>query len=190
MNQNQSPIVIRSKRKTIAIEIGKKGVIVRAPNRMPDAAIAQFLKQKQDWIRKTLKKWEEKTANEQTAPPLTEEQIQELAKQALKVIPEKVRYYAKLLNVDYARITIRCQRTRWGSCSGVGNLNFNCLLMLMPDGIIDSVVAHELCHRKHMNHSPAFYAELYKLIPDYDACRAWLKENGLQYLHRIPCKVN
>ena len=62
--------------------------------------------------------------------------------------------------------------------------------MLMPDGIIDSVVAHEVCHRKHMNHSPAFYAELYKLIPDYDACRAWLKDNGLQYLHRIPCKVN
>ena len=54
MNQNQSPIVIRSNRKTIAIEIGKKGVIVRAPIRMPDAAIAQFLKQKQDWIQKTL----------------------------------------------------------------------------------------------------------------------------------------
>ena len=186
MNQKYIPTVIRSNRKTIAVEIGKNGVIVRAPNRMSDAAIAAFLKQKEDWIHKTLEKWEKRTAVGQSAPPFSKEQIEALADKALKVIPEKVAYYADRLKVDYGRITIRCQRTRWGSCSREGNLNFNCLLMLMPDKIIDSVVAHELCHRKHMNHGPSFYAELYKLIPDYDACRNWLKENGTRYLNRIP----
>ena len=67
-----------------------------------------------------------------------------------------------------------------------GNLNFNCLLMFLPDEVVDSVVAHELCHRKHMNHSKAFYDELTGVFPNYQQCRTWLKENGGLYLSRLP----
>lgn len=94
------------------------------------------------------------------------------------VIPERVRHFAPLIGVDYGRITIRCQRTRWGSCSAKGNLSFNCLLMLLPNEVVDSVVVHELCHRKHMNHSPLFYAEIERVFPEYRKCSKWLKENG------------
>ncbi len=110
--------------------------------------------------------------------PLTDAERKELIIKAKAVIPQRVQYYAPIVGVDYGRITIRCQRTRWGSCSSKGNLNFNCLLMLMPEKVIDSVVVHELCHRKHMNHSAQFYAEVERVFPEYKKCRAWLKEHG------------
>jgi predicted metal-dependent hydrolase len=82
------------------------------------------------------------------------------------------------MGVEYGRITIRMQKSRWGSCSGKGNLNFNCLLMRTPDEIIDYVVVHELCHLKEMNHSPRFWAEVEKIFPDYKERRKWLKDHG------------
>jgi predicted metal-dependent hydrolase len=97
-----------------------------------------------------------------------------------------VEYYAQKIGVSFNGITIRCQRTRWGSCSSKGNLNFNCLLVLLPDEIIDSVVVHELCHLKQMNHSPKFYAEIEKILPDYKIRREWLKQNSSKYMSRIP----
>ena len=180
-----TPIVIHSDRKTIAIEIGKKGVIVRAPNRMSEDAVISFLKQKEDWIQKSLLKMASNQSSIANLPKLTKSEINSLADRALKVIPVKVKHYAKQLNVDYGRITIRCQRTRWGSCSSKGNLNFNCLLALFPIEIIDSVVVHELCHRKHMNHSPQFYAEIEKVFPEYKRCNKWLKDNGGVYRARL-----
>ena len=89
------------------------------------------------------------------------------------------------MGVTYGRITIRNQVSRWGSCSSVGNLNFNCLLMLAPPEVRDYVVVHELCHRKEMNHSPAFWAEVEKMIPDYKAHKKWLKDNGTALISRL-----
>ena len=109
---------------------------------------------------------------------LTQDEIQALANRALEVIPQRVAYYAPLVGVTYGRITIRNQRSKWGSCSSKGNLNFNCLLMLTPPEVLDSVVVHELCHRKEMNHSERFYAEVLRVFPDYWAQNKWLKENG------------
>lgn len=112
-------------------------------------------------------------------------EIHELVDKALIVIPEKVKKYAPIVGVTYGRITIRNQRSRWGSCSGKGNLNFNCILMLFPEEVIDYVVVHELCHRKHMNHSVAFYSEVERVFPKYRKCQRWLKENGGLYLSRL-----
>jgi len=97
---------------------------------------------------------------------------------ALVDIPQRVRKYAPIIGVEYGRITIRMQKSRWGSCSSKGNLNFNCLLMAMPEEIRDYVVVHELCHRLQMNHSDKFWAEVEKIIPDYKAKRKWLRGNG------------
>ena len=118
-------------------------------------------------------------------PPLTEEDIRSLAEQAKALFPDRVAYFARLMGVTYGRITIRCQRTRWGSCSSKGNLNFNCLLMLVPRDVIDSVIVHELCHRKYMNHSAAFYAEVLRILPDYRARDRWLKKNGPALMARL-----
>ena len=180
---NNLPVkVIRSKRKTIEIELRAEGVLVRAPWRMSDKEIRRFLTEKQNWIEKNWEKLQERRKLLGQQEPYTEAEIRALADRALKVIPEKVKQYAPLVGVDYGRITIRNQRTRWGSCSSKGNLNFNCLLMRLPDEVVDSIVVHELCHRKHMNHSAAFYAEVERVFPEYRKCEKWLKENGSLYM--------
>ena len=108
-----------------------------------------------------------------------------LKKEAKLLIPERVRYYAAKLGITYGHVAIRAQRSRWGSCSSKGNLNFNCLLMLTPPEVIDSVVVHELCHRKEMNHSKQFYAEVLRVFPDYHKWDRWLKENGPAIMRRM-----
>ncbi len=171
--------VVKSNRKTVSIEITKDAeVIVRVPFQMPDTEIQKFLNEKSDWIEKHIQMQRLRMENAKHTKQLTEEEIQKLAEKALEVIPKRVAYYAKQMGVTYGRITIRNQKTRWGSCSSKGNLNFNCMLMLLPPEIQDYVVVHELCHRKEMNHSSRFWAEVEKVLPDYQTRRKWLKENG------------
>ena len=178
--------VIQSKRKTISIELKTDRILVKAPQRMSKQEIYGFVMAKKDWIEKHVKIMQERSKSMENVLPYTAEEIKSLAEKAVAVIPQRVKHYAEIIGVDYGRITIRNQKTRWGSCSSKGNLNFNCLLMLFPDDVINSVVVHELCHRKHMNHSAAFYAEVEKIFPEYRRCQKWLKENGGAYLRRLP----
>lgn len=179
--------IIRSRRKSIEVQICPDGHIrVRAPYFVTNAEIAGFIREKADWIEKHKKIIEEKQREQaKHTQRLSVQDIQELAARAKKVIPDKVRHYADIIGVDYGRITIRNQKTRWGSCSGKGNLNFNCLLMLTPEDVQDYVVIHELCHRKEMNHSPKFWAEVAKIMPDYKRKRKWLKENSGEIMQRM-----
>ena len=170
--------IIRSRRKTIAAQIIKGELIIRAPFYVSDREINSFIAGNKKWIDSHLAKVREIQKQAESYKKLSTEDIKMLAEKALKVIPERVRYYAPLIGVTYGRITIRNQRTRWGSCSAKGNLNFNCLLMLAPPEVIDSVVVHELCHRKEMNHSEKFYAEVLRVYPDYPKWNKWLKKNG------------
>ena len=166
--------LIRSRRKTLSVEIKGGKVIVRAPERLAKARIDDFLESRRGWIEKKL----EKSAELAAAGPITDEELRALAESAKEYIPARVRYYAPRVGVSFGRITIRAQRTKWGSCSGKGNLNFNCLLMLAPEEVRDYVVVHELCHRDEMNHSRRFWAEVAKVVPDYKEKERWLKENG------------
>jgi predicted metal-dependent hydrolase len=177
--------IVRSGRKTLAVQILKGKIIVRAPYLATDGEIRHFLESHRAWIETHLERSRQRMAENAGAEKLTMAEIQALADQALKVIPERVRYYAPKIGVTYGRITIRNQRTRWGSCSTQGNLNFNCLLMLTPPEVVDSVVVHELCHRKEMNHSERFYREVYRVFPEYDKWNRWLKEHGEALMARM-----
>ena len=177
--------VIRSNRKTVAIQVNSDlSVTVRAPRSASEKDIEEILKKKEAWISKhieKIKKTKERLEAESTEK-LTREKVIALAEEALKIIPARVEYFAKVIGVTYGKITIRNQKTRWGSCSSKGNLNFNCLLMLTPPEVLDYVVVHELCHRKQMNHSKAFWLEVEKVLPDYKEARKWLKEEGSQMI--------
>lgn len=183
----QNFTLIRSRRRTIAIQIDENlQVTVRAPYRMSDQAIQKFLQEKSPWIEKHMRKLQSRLGETSLQPEnmLTAQEIRGLAEEARAYIPQRAAYFASLLGVDYGRITIRCQKTRWGSCSSKGNLNFNCLLMLTPPEIIDYVTAHELCHRLQMNHSEKFWREVESVIPDYKTRRKWLRENGNAIMRR------
>ena len=171
--------LIRSDRRSIGIQITAEGVVVRAPKRMSDAEIDRFVQSKRDWIETHLAKVPP------VQPKFSGEEIHRLADEALKRIPERVRHFAPLVGVTYGGITIRNQHTRWGSCSSKGNLNFNCLLMLTPDHVIDYVVVHELCHRLEMNHSARFWSQVERVLPDYRESLQWLKEHGQELIGRL-----
>ena len=177
--------VIRSGRRSLAIEIKDNAVIVRAPYFVSQRKIDGFVDSHSDWIEKKLAEAEKKCKEAENAVRLNEDEISELIGKAKTVIPEKVKYFADLMGVTYGRITLRRQKTKWGSCSAAGNLNFNILLMLAPEYVLDSVIIHELCHRKEMNHSERFYGILYRYCPDYDKSRKWLKENAIALQNRI-----
>lgn len=171
--------VIRSNRKTMALEITPEcHVRVRAPFRMPQEEIERFVRDKSVWILKHLAAMEQSRKETKQVKRLTSEELERLADQAMEVIPKRAAHFAPLIGVTYGCITIRNQKTRWGSCSAKGNLNFNCLLMLAPPEVLDYVVVHELCHRKEMNHSARFWAEVERVLPDYREREQWLKTNG------------
>ncbi len=158
-------------------------VIIRAPYGVPQEIIDRFVAEHMDWIAEHQAKIQQKMASR--LERFSFEQLNALADQALEDLPARLKKYAPLVGVSYRKVTIRNQKTRWGSCSGQGNLNFNCLLMLCPEAVRDYVVVHELCHRKEMNHSPAFWALVAEILPDYKERRAWLKEHGAELTDRL-----
>ena len=181
--------IIRSSRKTLAIEIRPDmRVIVRAPYQASGSYIEQFISARADWIAEHLRMQEQKNRQCDDALPvkkLSNNDIKKLADKACTCIPERVAHFAPLVGVTYGRITIRNQRTRWGSCSSRGNLNFNCLLMLTPLEVIDYVVVHELCHRKELNHSARFWNEVARVLPGYAEQEKWLKTHGNEIMKRM-----
>lgn len=176
--------LIRARRKTLSIRITQEGNLeIRAPLGMPKGEIEAFLKEKAQWIETHRAKVLAEYAQGQEAP-LGEEEILTLAEQMRQRLPEKLNRHAASMGVTFGRVTIRCQQTRWGSCSSRGNLNFNCLLMLAPEEVLDYVVVHELAHRKQMNHSALFWQEVARECPDYKKSLRWLKDRGGALLSR------
>lgn len=177
--------IIRSRRKTVSLQITPEGgILVRAPTGMSRRSIDEIIQKKSAWIETHREK--ALARQEQVAQsPLTREELKRLAWQAKAALPPRVKYYAAAMGVTHGRITIRCQTSRWGSCSAAGNLSFNCLLMLSPPEVQDYVVVHELAHRKQMNHSPAFWAEVAAVLPDYPERKRWLREQGSIHMARL-----
>lgn len=99
-------------------------------------------------------------------------------KQANLIINERINSYANIIGVEPAKIRIKEQKHRWGSCSGKGNLNFNWHLAMAPEQIIDYVIVHELCHLKRLDHSQVFWGLVEAVLPDYQNRRRWLKKYG------------
>ena len=101
-----------------------------------------------------------------------------LVKSALEDIRLNLDKWSLTVAVPYGRVTVREQRTRWGSCSSKHNLNFNWKLILAPPEALEYVVIHELCHLIHLNHSERFWAEVKKRMPEYESWKRWLKLHG------------
>lgn len=177
--------IIKSNRKTVGLEIKSRGVLtVRVPLRISDRKIKKILAEKDRWIQEHIRLSYENPAMAKEYR-LSEAEVKQLKSLATQVLPGMVQKYAAILEVDYKKVTIRSQKTRWGSCSSKGNLNFNCLLMLAPTYVQEYVVVHELAHRKEMNHSAHFWLVVAQAFPEYKEAKSWLKENGRDLISKL-----
>ena len=171
-----------SKRKTLAVQIRADGsIVVRTPFRTPRYRIEKFLTERQDWILQTVEKQKAAHAVPGISEQLSPQEREAMIRKAGETLAARTAYFAEQMGVTYGHITIREQKTRWGSCSSKGNLNYNWKLILMPQEILDYVVVHELAHRKEMNHSARFYAVVAAQMPDYAVRQKWLREHGSEY---------
>lgn len=167
--------IVRSQRKTMSIQVKRDGqVVVRCPIWVTDAKAHAFAAAHRDWIERNCERISQK---QNCQLVLTQEEKERYRLQARDVLAERTAWWAERMGVDYGKITIREQVTRWGSCSAKGNLNYNWKLILLPRELLDYVVVHELAHRKEMNHSSRFWNIVERELPDYGQLRKRLRGN-------------
>ena len=172
--------IIRSARKSIGLEVRDEEVLLRIPARLPDRDLKKFLEEKKQWLLENAVQMRELQEERESTGAVSPSELSPEEIEAIKEkIASRVRYYSRVMGVTVGRITIRNQRTRWGSCSAKGNLNFNYQLYYLPEELLDYVVVHELAHRRHMDHSAEFWEEVGKYCPDYKRKREKLKEYKL-----------
>ena len=94
---------------------------------------------------------------------------------ARELVKERLAYFNQFYGFSLQRLAIRNQRTRWGSCSKKGNLNFNYRILFLPPALADYLIVHELCHLKEFNHSARFWALVQQMIPEYKTTRRALR---------------
>ena len=174
--------LVHSSRKSCAISIDPEGrITVRVPFHVSQKEVDRLLVEKRIWI---ITKYLETEKQRQNRPvsSLTDIQRTALEKRYIaatkEYFPKRAAYFVQFTGGSYNRITIRDQKTRWGSCSARGTLSFNWRLMLAPPTIADYVIVHELCHLTYMNHSADFWHKVESVYPDYRTARKWLKDHG------------
>ena len=173
--------VIRSARKSLGLEVRDANtVLARIPTRVSDRELKAFVENHRSWILEKTAVMAEREENRKSTPAPPPELLSKTDRMKIQLkIGKQVRHYCEAMGVTVGYVTVKNQKTRWGSCSAKGNVNFNYQLAFLPDELLDYVVIHELAHRRHMNHSRAFWAEVEKYCPDYLERREQLKEYSL-----------
>ncbi len=165
--------LIRSKRRTVALEIRPDGALwVRAPRWVPRALIEREIVAREEWIARRI------AALPPPTPAPSETDLAAMRAAAADYIPARVAHFAAVMGVTPTAVKINAAKKRFGSCSSKGSLNFSCRVMEHPPEAIDYVVVHELAHLIHMNHSAAFYDCVAAVLPDYKRRVALLKNKG------------
>ncbi len=163
--------VIRSARRTLALEITPEGeILVRAPSAVSDREIAAFAASHRAWVESHLP-----VVLARRRPPLTKEEEATLRRLAKADLPARTARWAARMGIEYTGVTITSARHRFGSCNSRGGICYSFRLLELPEEVIDYVVVHELAHRLEMNHSPRFYAIVARYLPDYRRRRALLR---------------
>ncbi len=172
-------IVKRMKVKSYSIRITPDGKAeLRVPLRASRASIDDVIKRYRPKMEEMAREHQKKAERYGKLPVLDEASLANYTEQTRQLLNERLDGFAAQVGAAYNRVNVKKQVSRWGSCSGKGNLNFNCLLSVLPPQVADYVMVHELCHLKQLNHSPAFWAEVARIMPDYQKSKRWLKQYG------------
>ncbi len=145
-------------------------VVVTAPKRLSFEIIERYLLQKAEWILEKLSTMSRKKEHHLLSRRSQKEYL-ECKEKARKFVEAAIKKYSRIYQVEYKKICIRDQRTRWGSCSQLGNLNFNYKIIFLPEHCAEYIVVHELCHLKEFNHSRRFWDLVARTVPEYREVR-------------------
>ncbi len=155
----------RAKRLRITVARDKEGTVtVTRPRRASMKYVERFLREKHQWVRS---KQEVSRVNRSgLLHNGTRQTYLDHKEEARRLATERLDYFTELYGLTYNRLSVRDQKTRWGSCSSKGNLNFNYRIVFLPPHLLDYIIVHELCHRKHLNHGPRFWRLMERSLPD------------------------
>ena len=154
-------------------------VVITAPHGLNETITERFIKEKTGWLLSKLAFF-----GGLDKSPFTRHSYKDYIankEKALLIISKKTEILAKKQGYCYNKINIKNQKTRWGSCSRRGNLNFNYKVIFLPEKIQDYIIAHELCHLREFNHSRKFWNLVEKIIPNYSDIRKELKKNRINF---------
>ncbi len=171
-----SYIIKRSRRaRHLRITVSGEKTVLTVPLRVSLAQAKHFFHSRRAWVEQALKR---SRALKRPWQGTVSEFARHKAR-AKKLIVERVKHLARAHGFSYRRISIKNHSSKWGSCSKAGNLNFNYRLWFLPPELVDYVVAHELCHLRHLNHSQSFWQEVRSILPEYLAWRRAIKRYHL-----------
>ena len=166
----------RSRSLRLAVYPGGE-LIVTAPSFLNIRAIEQFIIRKSRWVLDKI----DQLVSIPKPIKIKSSRIDFIRNKstALKIARQKMEHFNKFYGLKWKRVSIKNQKTRWGSCSRQGNINFNYKIALLPERAVDYIIVHELCHLAEMNHSRRFWSLVAKTVPDYLKIRKELRKNGL-----------
>jgi len=163
---------ISTRARSIRISVGVAGgVTVITPRFASDGLVERFVTKHAEWIERHVAR-----ARLRTVMRIPRKDVAVLKKKAQVLAENRCAHFAKLYGLTYKKISIRAQKSRWGSCSAQGNLSFNYKIAALPSRIADYIIVHEICHLAHMNHSKRFWDLVAQTIPDHKSIRAELRK--------------
>ena len=152
---------------------GDGRVVVTAPFGFRTSVIDRFVFEKRQWLLRTINHF--KRVESKTIKIPAQGGYVKNKNEALRLVQDRIAHFNEIYNFPFKKITIRNQKTRWGSCSAKKNLNFNYKILFLPEVYRDYIIVHELCHLKELNHSRTFWALVQKTFPNYRELRKELK---------------
>ncbi len=167
----------RAKRMRLAVYHGGN-FVVTVPRPTDESFIEKVLLKKAEWIIKKIEYFQKLVPLR--SPAIARSHYKKHHDEALKFTKERVEYWNQFYGFDYQKISVKNQKTRWGSCSKKGNLSFNYKIALLPVAFADYIVVHELCHLKEFNHSQNFWNLVAQTAPQYNQIRKELKQMSLR----------
>lgn len=154
-------------------------LVVTVPKNIDISLIEKFIIEKSKWIVDKLEYFQQFSDKVFTIG--TDEQFFEYKEKALILAEQRIAYFNKIYKFKFNKVNIKNQKTRWGSCSRKGNLNFNYKIALVPKRLSDYIVVHELCHLGEFNHSQKFWNLVGKGIPDYLEIKKEMKNSEIRF---------
>ncbi|MDD4412050.1 MAG: M48 family metallopeptidase [Patescibacteria group bacterium] len=179
LNKNKIDYTLRINKqvKGIKFAIYNNGeLVITTPRPLRDSLLEKLIVGQADWIIKKISHFKS-----QVQPAMLRDNKNDYKnyKQAALILAQtRLEYFNQIYGFKYNRISIRNQKTRWGSCSRKGNLNFNYKIALLPKQLADYIIVHELCHLKEFNHSPKFWNLVARMYPNYLSARKELRKIG------------